>query len=75
MKKKNNKKEKITKQDERLLMWPPNITNPLWDKYVIACKKVGIEPGSGRWKYRQGTKTPIIFPKDGTKWIEQEDWK
>jgi len=63
-----NKKNKLSKFEERLLMYPPSEKNELWGKYIIACEKVGIEPLSGRWTYRRGTKTPIFFPKNGTKW-------
>ena len=100
----NKKKNKLTKLEERLLMYPPNentwicnkckfiVTgnfkncnwclepkpeNPklIYKTYLTACEKVGIIPGSCRWKYREGSKVPIVFLKDGTKWIEQNELK
>lgn len=46
----------------------PKLIYPL---YLTACEKVGILPGSCRWRYKDNTKTAIIFPKDGNKWIPQ----
>lgn len=43
----------------------------LWLDYVAACGKVGIEPGSTRWKKVNSTRGLIMDHEKG-KWVEKE---